>query len=106
MSMESPPTVSVIIASLNGAERIGTAISSALTQSFRDLEVIVVDDGSSPPLRDAVRRFDDPRVRMLEHSKNMGLYRSRLDGIAESIGEFVAILDDDDATKDQNRDRI
>lgn len=88
------PKVSIVIPVYNMASYVGEAISSALDQSFNDLEVIVVDDGSTDETPDIARSFDD-RVRYLrlEHS---GVANAMNAGIAASHGEYVNVLDADD----------
>ncbi len=89
------PTVSVIMAAYNHAGYISQAISSVLAQSRRDLELIVVDDGSTDRTREVVAGFDDPRVRYI-YQENQGQGGARNTGIAHVRGEYVAFLDDDD----------
>ena len=87
----------MIIPVFNGAAFIGVAVDSALSQTYRSLEVLVVDDGSTDRTRDIVARYAarDPRVRLISQA-NGGVARARNRGIAESHGEFVAPLDADD----------
>jgi hypothetical protein len=89
------PRVSVVIPTFNHAAYLPDAIDSVLTQSFSDLEVIVVDDGSTDETPEVVRRFTDGRVRNLRQ-ENRGLSAARNAGIAASRGSLVALLDADD----------
>ena len=89
--------VSVIIPTYNRAGIVGRAIESALTQTYHDVEVIVVDDGSSDHTRDVVRSFG-ARVRYL-YQANAGVTAARNRGIREARGEFIAFLDSDDEWK-------
>lgn len=93
--MSRSPRVSVVLPVYNGGAYLRGAIDSVLGQTFRDLEVIAVDDGStdgSSALLDAV---DDPRMRVL-HQANQGLPAALNRGIALSRGEYVARQDHDD----------
>lgn len=74
---------------------VGEAIESILAQTFRDFEVLVIDDGSTDRSRDIVGTYRDPRVRLTcrEHT---GLPRTRNAGIDDARGEYVASLDSDD----------
>ncbi len=91
------PAVSVIMPAYNVAAYLGTAIDSVLGQTFGDLELIVVDDGStdeSPDIaQDRARR--DPRVRLL-HRENGGIAAARNEAMREATAPVFAILDSDD----------
>jgi glycosyltransferase involved in cell wall biosynthesis len=91
-------TVSVILPTYNRAHVIGEALGSALAQTFDDLEVIVVDDGSSDETRQRVAAVHDRRVRYLRQP-NAGVSAARNRGIAAASGELVAFLDSDDLWK-------
>jgi GT2 family glycosyltransferase len=90
--------VSVIIPTFNRAQIVGRAIDSALNQSHRDVEVIVVDDGSSDDTGAAIsRRYArEPRLRYV-HQRNGGVSSARNRGLREARGDFIAFLDSDDA---------
>jgi hypothetical protein len=90
------PRVSVVMAVHDGERYVGDAVDSVLTQSFRDLELIVVDDGSADRTVEIVRERADPRVRVISNARNLGLAPSLNVGIAAARGEFVARLDADD----------
>ncbi len=89
------PTASVIMAAYNHAGYIAQAISSVLAQSWQNLELIVVDDGSTDRTREVVASFDDPRVRYI-YQENQGQGGARNTGIAHARGGYVCFLDDDD----------
>jgi glycosyltransferase involved in cell wall biosynthesis len=82
------------MAAYNHARYIGEAIASVLSQSWRDLELIVVDDGSTDDTRQVVAGFGDA-VRYI-HQHNQGQGGARNTGIAHARGEFISFLDDDD----------
>lgn len=88
------PVVSVIMAAYNHAGFISDAISSVLGQSWKDFELIVVDDGSTDATAEVVASFGD-RVRYT-YQANQGQGSARKTGIALSSGEYVSFLDDDD----------
>lgn len=88
------PAVSVVIVTYNKADTIVAAIDSVLRQTFRDFEVLVVDDGSTDQTPRLVRAYGD-RVRYLPKT-NGGTGSARNLGIAQSRGAFVAFLDGDD----------
>src|SRR5215813_851575 len=90
--------VSVVIPTYNRAGVVEEAIASALGQTHRDLEVIVVDDGSTDDTGERVGRLSDPRVRYLSRA-HAGVSSARNAGIAAGGGELVAFLDSDDLWK-------
>lgn len=89
-----PGLVSVIIPTYNRAYILGQAIKSVLEQTYRPVEVVVVDDGSTDDTRQLVESFGPP-VRYL-HQPNTGVSPARNHGLREVRGEFVALLDSDD----------
>jgi glycosyltransferase involved in cell wall biosynthesis len=90
------PLVSVVICSLNGHKRISRAIQSVLGQDYRELELIIVDDGSSPSLADVIQNHQDQRLRFFRFDRNQGLHAARAFALNQARGKFVALLDDDD----------
>jgi glycosyltransferase involved in cell wall biosynthesis len=94
MVIEVPALVSVVIPAFNGADYIGETIESILAQTYRPLEVLVVDDGSTDRTAEIVQRFGDP-VRYFRQ-ENAGTAAARNRAVAESRGEFIALLDQDD----------
>ncbi|MDH5537022.1 MAG: glycosyltransferase [Betaproteobacteria bacterium] len=93
------PVVSVIMPVYNVKPFVGAAVASVLDQTYRDFELIVVDDGSTDGslsvVLSIVRNFRDPRVR-LTSQPNRGLAGARNTGIRGARGRYVAFLDSDD----------
>lgn len=91
-------TVSVVIPTRNRAGLLGCAIRSVLNQTYQDLEVIVVDDGSTDggETERVIRSFGDARLRYLRHSSSRGGGAARNTGIRAAAGRYIAFLDDDD----------
>jgi len=89
------PGVSVIIPTWNRASRLVRAVSSVLDQNFKDMEVIVVDDGSTDETKDEILRFGPP-VRYISHPSNLGVSAARNTGIRASKAPLIAFLDSDD----------
>src|SRR5437899_5141022 len=88
-----PARVSIVIVCYNQARYLPEAIHSALAQTLTDIEVLVVDDGSTDKTRDVVRSF--PTVRCV-YQRNQGLAAARNTGIHETTGLYVLFLDADD----------
>lgn len=86
--------VSVVIPTYNRADVVGRAVESALAQSYRELEVIVVDDGSNDGTCDVLKEFGD-RIRVIPQ-KNSGPSAARNRGVHEARGEVISFLDSDD----------
>jgi len=90
------PTVSVIIPCYDGADTIDQAVDSVLRQTFSDLEVIVIDDGSTDDSVERVSSINDDRLTLLENEANEGIPATRNRGIRRSKGKFLCFLDQDD----------
>ena len=94
--MGSHPTVSVVIPTYNRASMLGRAIRSVVSQTFQDLEVLVVNDGSTDGTDAIVHSFNDERIVYLRHEMNLGGSVACNTGIRQAKGEYIALLDDDD----------
>lgn len=90
------PKVSVVIPTYNRAHLISRAIKSVLDQTYKDLEIIVVDDGSTDNTEKIIKSFQDGRIRYIQHNKNKGASAARNTGIKASKGEYIAFQDSDD----------
>ena len=90
------PQVSVVIPTYNNAHLLGRAVQSVLGQTFRDFELIIVDDGSTDNTRELVGNIDDDRVRYIRHEKNRGAGAAWNTGIRVATGAFIAFQDSDD----------
>jgi glycosyltransferase involved in cell wall biosynthesis len=88
------PLVSVVIPTYNRAQMVVDAVLSALGQTFTEIEVIVVDDGSRDDTQKQLARFKD-RIKVLTQ-QNQGVSAARNTGINCAIGKYIAFLDSDD----------
>jgi len=88
------PAVSVIIPTYNRAALVGEALASVQAQSFRDFEVLVVDDGSTDATPEVLAAWRE--VRVLRHPRRRGVSAARNTGVAFARGEWLAFLDSDD----------
>jgi len=87
--------VSVIIPTYNRAHCIKKSIKSVLNQSFSDIELIIVDDGSTDNTKEIINSFTDPRVKYV-YQENAGACVARNHGIDIAIGDYIAFQDSDD----------
>jgi len=90
------PLVSVIIPVYNRSELLPRTIKSTVTQTYRNLEIIIVDDSSEEDIRTIVNGFNDNRLRYLRRGTNGGVSEARNTGIKAAKGEFIQFLDSDD----------
>jgi glycosyltransferase involved in cell wall biosynthesis len=88
--------VSVIIPTYNRGNLIINSIKSVLNQTFRNLEVIVVDDGSTDNTEDEVNKITDKRIKYIKLSSNRGGSNARNVGIKNATGQFISFQDSDD----------
>ena len=88
------PKVSVVIPVYNGARTIGRALESVFAQTFRDFEIIVVNDGSTDDTASVLAGYGD-RIQVVSQS-NRGVSAARNAGLRVSVGEYLVFLDDDD----------
>src|SRR5579872_4513425 len=93
--MGDSPAVSVVMTAYNVAPYIGAAIQSALAQTFRDFELMVVNDGSTDGTLRIAEQFQDRRVRVVR-SPHRGAAMQMRHGIEQTSGAYVALLDADD----------
>lgn len=88
--------VSVVIPTHNRKECLQRAVESALSQTVKDLEIVVVDDCSPVPAAEILKDIVDPRLIVVRHEANKGVSEARNTGIQKARGEWIALLDDDD----------
>lgn len=93
--MSSFPLISIILPSYNHAEFVAAAVDSVLHQTIKDIELIVVDDGSSDSTPDLVERIRDPRLQLIRLKQNR-LRHPRNLGLELAQGQFVAFQNSDD----------
>ncbi|AMN47457.1 hypothetical protein ACG33_10156 [Steroidobacter denitrificans] len=95
-SLGAAPAVSVVVAAYNPGRYVEAAVRSVLEQSMPDLEIIVVDDGSTDNTAAVVESFmHDPRVHLIRQ-KNAGQPRAKNAGLRAARGRFIAFCDADD----------
>jgi glycosyltransferase involved in cell wall biosynthesis len=96
------PLVTILVATYNRAAYIAQAIESAQAQTFKDWNMIVLDDASTDDTASIVRAFtiNDPRISYVRHAENKGIAGNRNAGLLLARGTYVAILDSDDVWTD------
>lgn len=98
MSNMSQPLVSVVIPVYNAARFLKQAIDSVLVQTYRNIELILVDDCSTDDSMQIMRAYSnkDVRIRLFSNQTNQGVAKTRNTGIQAANGEYIALLDSDD----------
>ncbi len=87
--------ISIVLPSFNRARILPKAVESILRQTYKDFELIIVDDGSSDNTREVVKSFNDDRI-VYVHQENAGACVARNNGIDHACGEYIAFQDSDD----------
>ncbi|MBJ6360092.1 glycosyltransferase family 2 protein [Paenibacillus sp. GCM10012307] len=90
------PKITALISTYNSSGYIQAAVQSILDQTFKDFELIIIDDGSTDDTLVKLGQFTDPRIRLVIHEQNQGLIRSLNEGIELATGEYIARMDADD----------
>ena len=88
--------ISVIIPTYNRENLIGKAITSALNQTYKNLEVLIIDDGSTDNTKEIIDKFSDKRVKYIKLKENLGGSNARNIGIKMATGKFISFQDSDD----------
>lgn len=98
------PLVTAVMAARDAADTIAEAIDAVLGQTLRDLELLVVDDGSQDATADVVRGFDDPRVHLLQ-TTGVGRGAARNLALGQARGRYIGITDADDISLPERFER-
>ena len=97
--MSPSPLVSVIVPTFNRSAYLRPAIDSVLGQTLTDLELVVVDDGSSDDTAELLEGIADSRLRVVRHPANRGIAEARNSGLDAAAGKYIAWLDSDDVCR-------
>ena len=89
------PRATIVVPAYNVAATLGDTLASLCAQTFRDLEIVVIDDGSTDRSVAVARSLGDPRIRVVQQP-NRGLAGARNSGIAHARGDFIGFCDADD----------
>ena len=90
------PIISIVIPVCGTEEYFERCIESVLKQSYGNLEIIVVNDGSPGDIADIMKQYTDARIKFIDNKENQGLLRARVCGARKATGDYIAFLDSDD----------
>ena len=90
--------ISIIIPVYNSEDFLRTCLDSLIKQSYKNLEIIIVNDGSPKNCKEIANEYikKDNKIKYVEHEKNKGLFQARVTGFKNSTGDYIAFLDADD----------
>jgi len=91
------PRVSVVLPSYNHEKYVRECIQSVLDQTYQDFEIIITDDGSTDGTVNVIKGFDDSRIQLYTHAENKGACTAVNNCIQKAAGEYIAVLNSDDA---------
>jgi len=98
-------SLSVVIATYNRAHTLSRAVRSVLDQTYKDFEIVVVDDGSKDRTAEVVASFNDTRIKYIKHDRNRGVSAARNTGINATTSKYVAFQDSDDVWLPEKLDK-
>src|SRR5438309_8460832 len=103
LNMPSEPLVSIIIPCYNAEKYIGQTNESIFNQTYKNFEILVINDGSTDESMEIIKKYQqlDARIKYIDQS-NKGVANARNKGIEESKGNIIAFLDADDAWEPEN----
>lgn len=103
--MKRQPLVSIILPTYNRGEYIERAIKSVLEQTYKNIELIIVNDGSSDDTPKILSEISarDPRIIILTNKTNLGLVKTLNKGVKNARGKYIARIDDDDIWSDSEK---
>jgi len=90
------PKITVLLPVYNAKPYLHDAIHSVLDQTYKNIELLIIDDGSTDGSVDIIRSFKDPRIVFLQHVANNGLIATLNEGLEKARGEYIARMDADD----------
>ncbi len=94
--MGNYPEITILLPVYNGDKYLKKAIESILKQTFSNFEFIIVNDGSTDNSLEIIKSFNDPRIKIINNKKNLGLIKSLNIGLEQAKGRYIARLDADD----------
>ena len=95
-NINKQPLVSVCIPAYNNADYVDQTILCILNQTYKNLELVICDDHSKDDTVEVIRKFDDPRIRLLINEKNLGMSGNWNHCLQQCKGEFIKLICADD----------
>jgi glycosyltransferase involved in cell wall biosynthesis len=99
------PRITVLMPVHNGEPYLDASVRSILGQTYGDFEFLVIDDGSTDGSARILRAYQDPRFRIVENGRNLGVVETLNRGLSLSRGEYVARMDCDDESLPERLER-
>jgi len=98
------PFISICMSAYNMQEYIEKNLISIINQSFQNFEIIIVNDASEDKTQNIIKLFKsiDPRIKLFSHKTRLGEYRSRMEAIFNSKGEYIILMDPNDMYLNEN----
>lgn len=96
VSQQKPPLISVILPAYNAERFLEEAIDSILAQTYKNFELIVLNDGSTDRTEEIILSYNDPRIRYIKNESNLKLIKTLNKGIDLARGKYIARMDADD----------
>ncbi len=93
--MMGPHKISIVLPTYNGAKYIQQSIVSCLNQTYRNIELIIIDDGSTDDTPKIIKSYTDKRIKYLRHDENSGLPQALNTGFAHATGDYLTWTSDD-----------
>ena len=90
------PLISVLLPVYNEEKYISQSIESVLNQTYRNFELIIIDDGSTDNSIDIINSYNDPRIILLKNERNLHIAKSLNNGFQHASGDFIARIDGND----------
>ena len=98
--------ISIVVSAYNAEKYVERCLSSLLKQTYSQIEILIVDDGSTDRTAEIVKKYDDQRIRLLIQPCNKGQSAARNEGLRHINGEFTAFVDVDDYVDDDFYERM
>ena len=97
--------VSVVITTFNRFDSVKSAVESVLAQTYKPLELIVVEDGSNTDVSKWINQSGIDNIKYIKHDSNLGLASSRNTGLHNATGKLISFMDDDDSWESQKLEK-